>query len=297
VLPDTESLRCFTAAAELLNFRAAARRVALSPAAFGARIKQLETLLGCALFARSTRRIALTQAGDRLLPHARQLLEGLSHCAALASGQTDAAPFTLVIGTRFELGLSFLVPSLPALEAARPERKLHVYFGDTADLTPKVVRQELDCMVTSARLAVPGLSYAPLHEERYVFVAARALLTRAPLRAPADAAAHVLLDAHADLPLFRYFADARPGQESWSFRHVQLLGTIAAIRARALQGAGVAVLPRYFVQRDLAQKKLVQLFPKVRMASDRFRLAWRSGHAHEHELYALAAELAQQPLR
>ena len=297
MLPDTESLRCFVTAAELLNFRAAARRVALSPAAFGARIKQLEGLLGCALFARSTRRIALTPGGERLLPHARQLLEGLSHCAALASGRTQTAPFSLVVGTRFELGLSFLVPSLPALEAARPERKLHVYFGDTADLTPKVLRQELDCMVTSARLSVPGLSYAPLHEERYALVAARKLLARAPLRVPADAARHVLLDAHTDLPLFRYFSDARPGHEGWAFEHVQLLGTIAAIRARVLQGAGVAVLPHYFVRDDLARKKLVQLFPRVKMASDRFRLAWRSGHAREQELYALAAELARQPLQ
>jgi LysR family transcriptional regulator, glycine cleavage system transcriptional activator len=297
MLPDAESLRCFVAAAEQLNFRAAARRVALSPAAFGGRIKQLENQLGSALFARSTRRVALTPAGERLLPHARDVLAGLGRCLDLSSDKLGAAPFALVIGTRFELGLSFIVPSLAALEAARPERQLHVYFGDSADLMPRVLRQEIDCMVTSARLSAPGLAHAPLHEERYALVAARSLLARAPLRRPADAASHVLLDAHPDLPLFRYFVDARPGGESWAFRHVQLLGTIAAIRARALEGAGVAVLPMYFVANDLARGRLVRLFAKTRMAEDRFRLSWRAGHVHARELQALAVELAARPLR
>jgi DNA-binding transcriptional LysR family regulator len=297
MLPDAESLRCFVAAAEQLNFRAAARRVALSPAAFGSRIKQLEEQLGAALFARSTRSVVLSEAGERLLPHARDVLSSLGECAAVARGSAERAPFSLSIGTRFELGLSWLVPGLRALEAARPERRLHLYFGDTADLTPKVLRQELDCMVTSARLSAPGLAHAPLHEEHYAFVGARALLARKPLRRPADAGGHVLLDAHADLPLFRYFVDARPSRESWTFRHVQLLGGIGAMRARAIEGAGVAVLPLYFVRHDLARGRLQRLFPATRMATDRFRLVFRAGHQRERELHALAAELAQRPLQ
>jgi LysR family transcriptional regulator, glycine cleavage system transcriptional activator len=297
MLADAESLRCFVSAAEQLNFRAAARRVALSPAAFGGRIKQLEERLGIQLFRRSTRSVVLSEAGERLLPHARQLLDMLGECSVVALGEARPAPFSLTIGTRFELGMSWLVPSLSALEAARPERSLHLYFGDTADLTPKVLRQELDCMVTSARLGVPGLAHAPLHEEHYVFVAARSLLVRRPLRRASDAAEHVLLDAHADLPLFRYFIDARPSRESWTFRKVQLLGGIGAMRARVLEGAGVAVLPLYFVGNDLERGRLRRLFPGVRMATDRFRLVFRAGHRRERELHALGAELARQPLR
>ena len=239
----------------------------------------------------------LSEAGERLLPHARKALETLAECAAVARGEGERAPFALAIGTRFELGLSWLVPGLAALESARPERRLHVYFGDTADLTPKVLRQELDCMVTSARLSSAGLAHAPLHEEQYAFVGARALLARRPLQRPADARGHVLLDAHADLPLFRYFVDARPSRESWAFERVQLLGGIAAMRARALEGAGVAVLPLYFVRRDLERGRLVRLFAGTRMASDRFRLVFRAGHPRERELHALAAELAARPLR
>jgi len=70
MLPSIESLRCFTAAAKLLNFRAAARSVALTPAAFGQRIKQLEEQLGTSLFHRTTRSVRLTESGLALLPAA-----------------------------------------------------------------------------------------------------------------------------------------------------------------------------------------------------------------------------------
>src|SRR5689334_25354523 len=61
-----ESLRCFLAAARLLNFRNASRAVALTPAAFGQRIRQLEEQLGVELFARTTRSVSLTERGIAL---------------------------------------------------------------------------------------------------------------------------------------------------------------------------------------------------------------------------------------
>lgn len=69
-LPSLDSLRCFAAAARLLNFRAAARTVALTPAALGQRIQKLEEELGAQLFRRTTRSVALTEAGLALLPAA-----------------------------------------------------------------------------------------------------------------------------------------------------------------------------------------------------------------------------------
>ncbi|MEQ9320960.1 MAG: LysR family transcriptional regulator, partial [Polyangiaceae bacterium] len=118
MLPDLESLRCFHAAAQHLNFREAARTVGLSPAAFGDRIKRLEELLDVRLFDRTTRKVALTPAGERLWPHARQCLEQASRCAEIARGEHGTSPFALTIGTRFELGMSWITPALSELEQA-----------------------------------------------------------------------------------------------------------------------------------------------------------------------------------
>lgn len=294
-LPDLESLRCFEAAARLLHFRQAAAAVALSPTAFSERIRLLEERLHTPLFERTTRSVALTPAGMRLLPHARRLLDDARRCAEIVA--SDARPpFELTVGTRFELGLSWLVPALEPLRACRPERTLHLRFGDSPELLAAVRQGQADCAVSSVRFSSGGLQFAPLHEEGYVFVGATDLLAHTPLSGPQDAPHHALLDAHPDLPLFRYLLDALPGGEPWAFARSELLGTIAAIRHRTLQGAGVAVLPRYFVAPDLAAGTLTTLLPEVALASDQFRLIWRRGHPLQGELLGLAAELRAIPL-
>src|SRR4051812_37296136 len=111
-MTDLESLRCFDAAATHLSFRVAARSIGLSPAAFSDRIKRLEDELGEALFARTTRRVALAPAGARLVPLAREILAATARCASVARGSKTPVPYELAIGTRFELGLSWLTPSL-----------------------------------------------------------------------------------------------------------------------------------------------------------------------------------------
>ena len=296
MLPDLESLRCFEAGGTHLSFRVAARAVGLSPAAFGDRIKRLEDQLEARLFARTTRRVALTAAGQRLLPHALLVLHEAERCHQLAREHAAPVPYELTVGTRFELGLSWLTPSLRSLQARRAERTLHLVFGDSGDLLERARTGLVDCAITSARLTLGGLAYESLHDEDYVFVGAAALLGKKRLGRAADAAHHVLVDAAPDLPLFRYFLDATADRAVWSFSKVEQLGTIGAIRLRLLQGEGVAVLPRYFVARDLAQHRLVQILPRVKLQRDAFRLIWRKGHAREAELHTLASDLAAIPL-
>lgn len=296
MLPDLESLRCFEAAAAHTSFRVGARAVALSPAAFGDRIKRLEDQLGAALFHRTTRRVELTPAGHQLLPQARRVLDEAGRCARVVHAHAPA-PFELAIGTRFELGLSWLTPALEPLRARRPERTLHLVFGDGDDLVARARHGRIDAVVTSARLAGGGLVAEPLHDEAYVFVGSAALLARRPLARPAHAADHVLLDVAPDLPLFRYLLDAGPRRTPWQFGRVEYLGTIGAIRLRALQRAGVAVLPRYFVEPDLRAGRLVAILPRTRLQRDAFRLVWRARHPRADALADLAAELRRIPLR
>jgi LysR family transcriptional regulator, glycine cleavage system transcriptional activator len=294
-LPDIESLRCFVAAAAHKNFRRAASEVGLSPAAFSDRISRLEDLLGVRLFARTTRACVLTPEGEKALVHAKRTLAHARAC--LEASHEGPLTFDLVIGTRFELGMSWLVPGLARLGAACPERRLHLNFGDTDGLLRALGEAAVDAVVTSARLSHVALEAAALHEELYVLVASPKLLAKSALRSHEDAAHHTLLDAHKDLPLFRYFLDGRPARESWRFAHVERLGTIGAIAVRAREGFGVAVLPRYYVERDLSKGVLVEPFPKARVASDFFRLVWRKDHPRDADLQRLAADLRAMPLK
>lgn len=288
---DLDSLRCFLAASDTPSFRAAARRVALSPGAFSDRIRRLEDALGAQLFERTTRSTRLTEAGHRLLPHARRVLDETSRCRDAVHGLDRVLSYELTLGTRPELGLSWLCPALGPLRQERPERTLHLFVGDTPDLLARTERGELDAAVLSARLTSARLRYATLHPEPYAFVAAHP-----ELDGPDDAPRHTLLDVSRDLPLFRYLLDALPDGEPWPFARHELLGGIGPIRYRALEGAGVAVLPEYFVRDDLRAGRLVRLMPEVELRSDAFRLIWRHGHPLEDRLLELAETLRARPL-
>ncbi len=296
-VPNLDSLACFVALAERANFRAAAEEVALSPAAFSERIRRLEDDLGVELFARTTRTVSITPAGLRLMPRAKHLLAEARQIRRAARAADDDLPYALTLGTRFELGMSFLVPALADLRASSPARTLHLHFGDGPALLDAVLERRLDALVASIRLTQADLAYALLHEEHYVLVASPKLLAERPLKTPADAVAHVLLDTLPDLPLFRYFLDAAPAKDTWRFGAREYLGTIAAVRHRVLDGAGVAVLPRYFVADELANGTIATPLPKIRLASDWFRLVWRADHPRDEQLRALADQLRSRPLR
>lgn len=298
MLPSIDSLRCFVAAAKLLRFRAAARSVGLTPAAFGQRIKQLEDQLGTELFRRTTRTVHLTEAGLALLPVAETCLDAAAECLrVVAPDARSAAPIDVTLGTRHELGLSWILPELEPLEASTPWLRVHLYFGSGPDLVLRVRTMEIDCAVTSSTLSDPKLDAIKLHREGYVFVGSRALLAKTPLRRPDHAADHVLLDSNAGLPLFRYFREASADGDRFRFGSVVGLGTIEAIRRRAVAGAGVAVLPEYLVEPDLAKGRLVRLFPRVKLQSDWFRLVFRGDDPRRAVYERIAAQLLKRPLR
>jgi DNA-binding transcriptional LysR family regulator len=293
VLPSIDNLRCFLAAARHLNFRRAAVDVALTPAAFGQRIRQLEDQLGDRLFERTTRSVALTDAGHALLPAARDTVAAASRCADVVRGEATSHP-DLLIGTRFELGLSWITPVVAELHSTHPSWRVELYFGSGPDIIDQLIRGTVDAVVTSAPIARTDLVHEVLHPEHYVLVGAPALLDKRPLRHPTDAAVHVLLDVDPTLPLARYLTSVAPPMP---FADVRTCGTGGAVRQLALAGVGVAVLPTYMVRDDLDAGHLVRLLPSIEPLSDTFRLIWRASAGDRRGFHELAQVLRDRPLR
>lgn len=290
-LPSTDNLRCFVAVAEHLNFRRAATEVALTPGALSQRIKQLEDQLDCKLFDRSPRHVELTEAGRRFMARATTALRALEACAEIDPNEPVAARFSL--GTRFELGLSWIVPAVIELAESRPLWTIDLAFGSGDEILSKLERGQVDAIVTSAPAADESWNARLLHPETYVLAASPELLQRTPFHAPEDAAAHRLLDLNRSLPLSRY---AQPVAPSLPFADVWYGGTTAALRAMLLAGRGVAVVPEYLVRDDLSAGRLQQLLPEVELLSDTFRLLFRTASPLAPLLDELAEALRGRPL-
>jgi DNA-binding transcriptional LysR family regulator len=155
---------------------------------------------------------------------------------------------------------------------------------------------QIDCAITSSRLADPKLEAIRLHREDYVFVGAPALLDRVPFAKPEDASKHTLVEIDDNLSLFGYWRDSPKGL-ALSFGKLTRWGTIEAIRQRILAGAGVGVLPKYLVQNDLDGKRLRIILPKIVPLHDYFRFVIRTDDARRTVFEHLAESLASTPLR
>jgi len=292
-LPSVESLRCFVAAAQQLNFRRAAGEVGLTPTAMSERIRALETELGVVLFTRTTRRVELTLEGRALLPAAERALAGVQACVLAVTKPNDLAVH-LRVGTRFELGLSWLVPAVIELERAHPRLQIDLYFGSGPDILERLERGAIDAVVTSAPVARASWQAEVLHPESYTFVGAAKLIHRRPFAAPRDARDHVLLDVDETLPLARYLLSAVPALE---FGRTRSCGAGAAVLERVLAEDGVAVLPNYMLAPALKARRVVRLLPRVKLLSDSFRLVHRRGNQHTEALADFATFLRSRPLR
>jgi DNA-binding transcriptional LysR family regulator len=296
-LPSLENLRCFLEAATSLNFRRASHAVGLTPTAFGQRIRQLEEQVGAPLFTRTTRSVALTERGLALLPRARKCVAEAEACALVGRAGAEHPDMDLTMGTRQELGMSWLVPQRRALLRKRPWLRLHLYFSAGPDLLLRVRNSDIDCAVTSSAFSDPKLDSIRLHREDYVLVGSSRLLRECPFTRPEHAFAHTLIDASADTPLFRYWREGPGGGGRLRFGGWLWMGCIAAIRHQVLEGAGVAVLPEYFVRDDVAAKRLVQILPKIVPTHDYFRLVFRGADPRRRVYESLGKELASVPLR
>lgn len=95
---DTRLLRAFVTVAEELNFTRAAQRLFITQQALSSQIQQLESRVGVKLFERTTRRVALTVAGERLLRHACAVLAALDAATAELDELRRAERATLRVG-------------------------------------------------------------------------------------------------------------------------------------------------------------------------------------------------------
>ncbi|WP_172329163.1 LysR family transcriptional regulator [Mangrovicoccus sp. HB161399] len=163
---DIQKLRCFAALAETLHFGQAAERMNMTQPPFSRQIAGLERALGVTLVERSSRRVALTPAGERFQRDARAVL------ARFESACRDAR--LVAEGQTGELRLGFmmhaahrLVPRMVAAYAARrPEVRITLAEATPEEIEERLIRGQLDAGVTFAGAAVPQLESLPIFRDR-----------------------------------------------------------------------------------------------------------------------------------
>ena len=170
---DTQALTAFLAVAESGSFSTAAERLFLTQPAVSKRIAQLEQQLGTRLFDRVGRRIRLTEAGEALLPRARQVLLDLEDMGRAISNLTGTVSGPLRIGTSHHIGLHRLPPVLRRFSREYPDVKLDIHFIDSEEAWEAVLHGDLEMgVVTLPPQPDPRLHSQAVWQDPLVFMAA-----------------------------------------------------------------------------------------------------------------------------
>lgn len=165
---DVELLRAFVAVADSGGFSAAARSLNRTQSAVSLQIKRLEERVGAPLFRRTSRQVALSEAGGTLLPYARRLLR-LQEEAQEAVGR-GAQTQVLRLGLPDEQALAYLPELLPHFARAHPEVQLAIVC-DQSDLLVERLADGLLDLVLAIRHD-PASSGEHVASEPLVWVAA-----------------------------------------------------------------------------------------------------------------------------
>ena len=125
-----DDLAAFAVLAETRSFTRAAGRLGLSPSALSHLIRALEERLGLQLLVRTTRSVAPTDAGERLLAVLRPALDDIGAGLATLSGLADTPTGTLRITTFRHAAATIVGPVLPDFLARYPQIQMEVRVGD-----------------------------------------------------------------------------------------------------------------------------------------------------------------------
>ncbi|MFF5333094.1 hydrogen peroxide-inducible genes activator [Streptomyces sp. NPDC013181] len=171
--PSLSQLRAFAAVAEYLHFRDAAAAIGMSQPALSGAVSALEEALGVQLIERTTRKVLLSPAGERLAVRARVVLDAVGEL--MEEAEAVRAPFTGVL----RLGViptvaPYLLPTVLRLVQERyPALDLQVHEEQTASLVEGLAAGRLDLLLLAVPLGVHGVSELPLFDEDFVLVMER----------------------------------------------------------------------------------------------------------------------------
>jgi DNA-binding transcriptional LysR family regulator len=188
---DVNELTTFAAVARAGAITAAARELNTVQSNVTMRIRALEDEVGQPLFARHSRGMALTPAGERLLPYAQRLLALLSEARA-AAGDDGQARGPLRLGAMETTAAVRLPPLLAAYHQAHPAVRLSLRTGPTAELVEAVLQREIDGAFVAGPLAHAGIDTIPAFEERLGLVTPVAIVDLDALADKSDAGLAVL---------------------------------------------------------------------------------------------------------
>ena len=257
-----QHLVSFVQTVEHGSFSAAARILGLTPAGVSKNVASLESSLGLRLFHRSTRRLTLTEDGERFAQRVQDPLASLQHALAGARDRDETPAGTLKVSMGQALGRTFIVPLLEDFLGRYPAVLPDWHFDNRQ---VDIVGEGFDAAIGGGFDLTRGVIARQLAPVHIVAVASPAYLAgRALPQRPEDLAS---LDGimRRSSPTGRVrpwtLRSRRMAEQPVACRQRLIFSDPEAIAQAARMGLGVALLPMLFAFASIRSGELVRLLP------------------------------------
>ncbi|NPC58339.1 LysR family transcriptional regulator [Caenimonas sp. S4] len=260
-------LAAFESAARLQSFTASAAELHLTQSAVSRQIRSLEDLLGAELFVRERQTVRLTAAGEAYAHEIRRALQQIATATLGFRANPQGGTLNLAILPTF--GTRWLAPRLPKFQTAHP--------GITINLSTRLApfdfqRDPLDAAIHFGSPEWSGAKLDFLMKETVVPACSPELRARFKLRNPADLLAAPLVHLVSRPDAWERWL--RAAGVEFDEVHGMLVDQFAVAAQAAIAGLGVALLPTFLIEAELARQDLVLAVDKPMKSADNYYLAW-----------------------
>ena len=275
-----DGMRTFAAVADAASFTRAAARLGISPKLASKYVGQLEARLGAQLLRRTTRSVALTEAGAAYLPRCRALLDQFDDLEGAVQARQSKLAGSIRLTAPTGFGATHLTRALGAFLAEHPEVSIELRLSDHH---VNIVEEGFDLAIRFGPLEGATLIARKLLEMRLVCCVAPTYLARrgAPV-VPADLARHdcLLQAASGATAHWPFFVDGARVEVAVSGRF--RANSPLAGAHMAAGGLGLARMPLYTAEPFLADGRLVTVLERYEAT----RLVLHAVHPPERYLTA-----------
>jgi DNA-binding transcriptional LysR family regulator len=242
-------IRVFARVAERGGFSAAGRDLGIAQSAVSKAVTALEDSLGARLVSRSTRSVALTEAGRIYYRHCRNILAELAEADAAVGAAQSGVGGTLNIAAPVPFGLMFVSPRAARFQALHPGLSIRL---DLSDRLVDLVEANIDVAIRLGRVGGDGVAVRRLGDSPFLTVAAPGYLARrgTPAR-PDELGGHDCLAYDPEPGAVVWDFDASTGASPMGISGSYRSNNLLALRDAALAGLGIARLPVWMVAPDI----------------------------------------------
>jgi LysR family transcriptional regulator, glycine cleavage system transcriptional activator len=283
-LPSLKAIQAFEAAARAASFRLAAEEMGLTPSAVSHQVALLEERLGAILFRRTGRRVELTEAGAQLYPFARDGFDRLAMGVALIDRQRASGD--LLLQVYVTVAVRWLIPRLHEFQRAHPDILVRLNTSQRDwEFDAEISDLGFICTETPDRA---GIDYTHLFDAKLIAVTSPGVAQAGlGLRQPADLVNTATLQVFTAAEDWRTWLEAAGVSPLMGRPAAKFDSYLLAIEA-AIDGQGVAVVPKFMVIGDLKSGRLVQPFAIEVRQPARWYLACRKERAKEPRIRRFA---------